>query len=612
MKIAVSNPENYFAAFYVLSFTVSFVLVIAFCIKHKKPLMAVLLMLTTASLLTVIGSRLVTIPAGEWQQMLKTGSFKVIPGRSAIGGLLFGLAGLIIAKRLLNLDMSVINIYAWITPVAFGIQKIGCFLNGCCYGKPTESVFGVQYPVGTNAHHYQYIHGLIDEKAAYSLSLHPVQLYESLCLFILAYCAWRIRNKWKYKESNLIFSLLGYFVIKFSVEFFRDPSSSPFATGTFAGISKYQWIMLFLIVILSFLLVIYEKRSREFAVQNIESSPSLRFYVIYIFIVSLVIYFFKGLFTRFEIISLDLKFIPAIIMTGYYIFRELAGARIRLVSTSFMVLPLVLVFHSLPQDSTRGTQTISNFYHNLKTYKRIDFGTSIGNFNSELRYNPHEEECGTSYTTEDYKHEFRLAGLGYAKVKKEDNLSTTLGVNIFGGTNKEFNLTTLDEKNYFLFGVGPYIKYDWKWVGFGLGFHAGNLRWVPYNPIDKVTYNSGTKSFPIMPYGSFRVGRQDILDLRYNYGFRFPTSYPVLVNEISLGSGFSLKPDVSFRYGIGVEYWDTHQFVSAEGVVSKKLGLQLRYNFGNTIYLFNSPNYNTPHRGSWLELGANYRFGFEN
>ncbi|MBI3319438.1 MAG: prolipoprotein diacylglyceryl transferase, partial [Candidatus Omnitrophica bacterium] len=31
-------------------------------------------------------------------------------------------------------------------PLGHAIGRIGCFLNGCCYGKPTTAWFGVQFP----------------------------------------------------------------------------------------------------------------------------------------------------------------------------------------------------------------------------------------------------------------------------------------------------------------------------------------------------------------------------------------------------------------------------------------------------------------------------------
>jgi len=52
----------------------------------------------------------------------------------------------------------------WVLGQAFG--RIGCFLNGCCYGRPSSLFFAVRLP-------------------ASALRVHPTQLYESAGLFFL-------------------------------------------------------------------------------------------------------------------------------------------------------------------------------------------------------------------------------------------------------------------------------------------------------------------------------------------------------------------------------------------------------------------------------------------
>ena len=64
--------------------------------------------------------------------------------------------------------------------VAHTFGRIGCFLNGCCYGKPTEFFTGIAYPAGS------------DPARRYGEApLHPVQLYEAaenlLCAVLYFY-----------------------------------------------------------------------------------------------------------------------------------------------------------------------------------------------------------------------------------------------------------------------------------------------------------------------------------------------------------------------------------------------------------------------------------------
>ena len=173
MEISITNPSFYFKIFYLLAFTFIFIMVIRHSLKKEYHLRSVLLMLTTITFLTVIGSKLFTIPFIDWDVIFSSNPSHY-NNRSAIGGLLFGLIGLHFSQKLFGFKRPLLDLYAWIVPIALGIQKIGCFFNGCCYGNPSELFWSVQYPKGTHAHYNQWTHGMIGEYAGFSSNLHPV------------------------------------------------------------------------------------------------------------------------------------------------------------------------------------------------------------------------------------------------------------------------------------------------------------------------------------------------------------------------------------------------------------------------------------------------------
>jgi prolipoprotein diacylglyceryltransferase len=610
MKMVISNQGFLFAFFYALSFTAVFVVVVIFSIRRKIPLQSVLLLLTTVTLMTIIGSRLFTAPFKDWGYIASAGNLDNFHGRSAMGGLLFGLAGFIISQKILGLGRPIVELYAWISPIGFGIQKIGCFLNGCCFGRPTSLPWGISYPVGTSAHFHHLLNGLIDQNASYSLNIHPVQLYETIGFFTLAFIVWRTQKKWERTYSTLLFSLFLFLILRFFSEFIRDPTSSGFSSTYFWGISTFQWGILTFGILSAVLLLINEKRLRKNVREKTISEPSLRKTIVFILIISFIVYFLRGMFSSFELYSLYIKFVPAILLTGYLVTRSLAVYKVRLVSTSFLILPLFLITQTFPQDSVKQKESIQEFYQNkVLKYKRIDFGTSFGSYYNTLRYNPNKGECGTTYTNEDYEYVYRMAGAGFSSVKKDEKSIKTLGVNLYGGINKERNITKDWKKSHFLLGVNPYIKSDVKWIGIGVGLHIGNLRWVPVKPIDEITFNSGTRFSPVLPEVYLRVGRRDILDLKYTYGFNNPTPFPLLMSEFSVGSGFGNKSEVSLRFGEAFSDNHSFSFISFEGLVDKKLGLNIKYNFGGDQYL-STTNQNINTSGSLL-FGLNYRFGFE-
>ena len=353
MKIDISDPGFCFASFYVLSFVVTFVLFIIFSNRLKIPIRSVLLLLTTVSVFTIVGSRLSTIPVSEWGQLIVSGRFQGYQGRYAIGGLLFGLAGLVLSQHFLRINKSIINLYAWIAPIGFGIQKLGCFFNGCCYGKPSDLPWSVQYPIGTNAHYHQFINGFIDVNSEYSLSLHPVQLYEVIILFLIAFIVWKSQEFLKKTWSPLIFSLFLFFIFRFLIEFLRAPASSIFDGKAVLGISMVQLGLLIMGLICAVVLFLYERRSVTGFEGCSRPEQSIGYSVYYILYISAVIYVFRGLFTPFEMISLYIKFIPAVLLTALCLFWSLVTLRIKVATAPFIILPLFLITRTFSPDSIR-------------------------------------------------------------------------------------------------------------------------------------------------------------------------------------------------------------------------------------------------------------------
>ena len=104
------------------------------------------------------------------------------------GGLVFYggfiLAALVLifyVKKICRADaVRVLDITAPALAAAHALGRVGCFFNGCCYGKPAELFWAVTYPVNTPP--YQHYAGA---------ALHPVQLYEAaenlLCAVLYFY-----------------------------------------------------------------------------------------------------------------------------------------------------------------------------------------------------------------------------------------------------------------------------------------------------------------------------------------------------------------------------------------------------------------------------------------
>ncbi|MBF0545776.1 MAG: prolipoprotein diacylglyceryl transferase [Candidatus Riflebacteria bacterium] len=105
------------------------------------------------------------------------------------------------------------------------IGRIGCFLNGCCYGTRTTICLGMVFPnLNDNIHR------------------HPTQLYESFFLFIICLISlWNI----KLRKKGIIpdgsvwgIYVLSYSIFRFFVEFIRDDDRGNFFLAKYLSFSQ--------------------------------------------------------------------------------------------------------------------------------------------------------------------------------------------------------------------------------------------------------------------------------------------------------------------------------------------------------------------------------------
>jgi phosphatidylglycerol:prolipoprotein diacylglycerol transferase len=61
--------------------------------------------------------------------------------------------------------------------VGITLGRLGCFLNGCCFGALCDRPWSVRYPAGSHAWIAQIEQGILPPAASCSLPVHPTQLY---------------------------------------------------------------------------------------------------------------------------------------------------------------------------------------------------------------------------------------------------------------------------------------------------------------------------------------------------------------------------------------------------------------------------------------------------
>jgi phosphatidylglycerol---prolipoprotein diacylglyceryl transferase len=134
------------------------------------------------------------------------------------GGLIAGIAaGLLYIKMRGYSIAQISDIVAPSVMLALAFGRIGCFMNGCCHGKPGTSFLCVSFPPDSPAAHLQ--------KKPFgqrSDPVHPTQLYETAAaiafFFILS---WFYRKKRKAQGEVFLLMCMLYSAWRFVIEFNR-------------------------------------------------------------------------------------------------------------------------------------------------------------------------------------------------------------------------------------------------------------------------------------------------------------------------------------------------------------------------------------------------------
>ncbi len=115
--------------------------------------------------------------------------------------------------------------------VALGIAlgRLGCFLNGCCYGDPCELPWAVSFPAETLPWADHVRRGLVSGSAIRSLPVHPTQFYSALDGFILVGLLSAFYPLRRRDGEVMALLMVSYPITRFLIERLRDDEGVMFA-----------------------------------------------------------------------------------------------------------------------------------------------------------------------------------------------------------------------------------------------------------------------------------------------------------------------------------------------------------------------------------------------
>ena len=157
----------------------------------------------------ILGGRLGYVIFYGWHQLISDPLyiFRIMEGGMSFhGGLIGVIAALWLYGRKIDKDMiTMMDFVAPIVPLGLGFGRIGNFINGELWGKPTNVAWSFK------------VNGV---------SLHATQLYEAflegLVLFLIL---WIFTDKERPKMQSSAVFLIGYGIFRFFIEFYRVPDA---------------------------------------------------------------------------------------------------------------------------------------------------------------------------------------------------------------------------------------------------------------------------------------------------------------------------------------------------------------------------------------------------
>ncbi|MDX2167556.1 MAG: prolipoprotein diacylglyceryl transferase [Deltaproteobacteria bacterium] len=126
------------------------------------------------------------------------------------GGLLGAAVAFVVLSWVLRVPvLLVLDALSPGVALVLSIGRVGCFLNGCCFGVPTALPWGVVFPQDSDPHSSHRVQGLLGPESTASLPVHPLSLYYALdTLAIMVFLLWLSRRSRYRGEVFLWFVVL--------------------------------------------------------------------------------------------------------------------------------------------------------------------------------------------------------------------------------------------------------------------------------------------------------------------------------------------------------------------------------------------------------------------
>jgi phosphatidylglycerol---prolipoprotein diacylglyceryl transferase len=166
-------------------------------------------------------------------------------GMSFHGGFLgMILAAMWIAHRKHWNFWDIADLGSAVAPIGLGLGRIGNFINGELFGRPTNVAWAMIFPEGGN------------------MPRHPSQIYEALLEGLLLFLILRWFYRKNFYRGTVFWALIAFYgLFRFLVEFVREPDAQiGFDLGPF---TRGQLLSFPMLVVGTIVMIIYARRSPQ-------------------------------------------------------------------------------------------------------------------------------------------------------------------------------------------------------------------------------------------------------------------------------------------------------------------------------------------------------------
>ena len=178
--------------------------------------------------------------------LLSVGDFRflyniVYGGSVFYGGLIGGILGLLLVCHIHRQSFLMFaDVAASLLPLGHAIGRLGCYLNGCCYGCEYEGVFAVSFIVD----------GVVTK-------VFPTWFFEAGFCFAL-FAIMQTFKKTYFTGFRTGFYLISYSTFRFLIEYMRGDE----IRGTIGVVSSSQAISV-IVLVAGISMIVYSMRSRK-------------------------------------------------------------------------------------------------------------------------------------------------------------------------------------------------------------------------------------------------------------------------------------------------------------------------------------------------------------